>query len=89
MMYDRLLQIICKFIISSPSLSSSLRPSLPPFLSSGVISEALERLQSELRLWPPGLKVQLSQPFRNIATPSEILPSLFEGQLASLVRETL
>jgi ubiquitin carboxyl-terminal hydrolase 44/49 len=49
------------------------------------LCEALEQLQSELRLWPPGLLVQLSQPFRNVAVPSEILPSLFEGQLASLV----
>ena len=75
------------------SLSLSLTPSLslPPSLtpSPSLFSEALEQLQSELRLWPPGLLVQLSQPFRNVAVPSEILPSLFEGQLASLVSETL
>ena len=57
-----------------------------PSSGSAVCSESLEQLQSELSLWPSGLTLELSQPLRNVAVPSEILSSLFEGQLTSQVR---
>ena len=50
-------------------------------------SELLDRLQTELEdHWPLDYTVSLSSTFTDIVIPHEILPSLFQGRLASKVR---
>ena len=50
-----------------------------------VNSELLHRLHEELCQSPPGLTITLSHPFRDVVALSELLPSLFQGELASEV----
>ena len=49
------------------------------------ISELLHRLHEELCQSPPGLTITLSHPFRDVVSLHELLPSLFQGELASEV----
>ena len=50
-----------------------------------VFSELLDRLQSELLQYPSQLTITITHPSRDVVTARELLPSLFEGQLSSMV----
>lgn len=50
-----------------------------------VSSELLDRLQSELLQCPSQLTIAIKHPSNDVVTARELLPSLFEGQLSSMV----
>jgi len=47
------------------------------------LCELLDRLQTELQQWSSTHAIPLSTPFREVAIPHEVLPSLFQGTLSS------
>lgn len=50
-----------------------------------VSSELLDRLQSELLQYPSQLTITITHPSKDVVTARDLLPSLFEGQLSSMV----